>query len=370
MMRESKETTVSPDMKVGQYNILKDTEIIDNNIEKTFSLASYSGKGKILIKGSNHGSKAICTNDMGEPADGVAGCLRNYLQVQSFSVSYKNGSGILYTDMPPQSLLNFIEDLGMFSGFHEIKIQESTINEDWKDDFFIKDSVFNTPKYKALEKEYNNILSKREEYWKSYKEAEDYLNKNGKIKPKSEYNVRDEIEAMVGNKPRKYKDTKKADMYKSQLEYSIQSHAKLSSKLDELRQEMENMKLYAHNEESSRYNFTKPKKTDKKDFKGFKTETGIPYYDDRYKSGKAYIAEMPPKEYLLRCAFQIFPEGTIESTILSCNDKKVKKFANKMKSGEKFNMPYLDLSRREQEGRHRAVAALIAGIPTIPVLIM
>ena len=52
-------------------------------------------------------------------------------------------------------------------------------------------------------------------------------------------------------------------------------------------------------------------------------ETGIAYYDDRLKQGKGYIPEMTPKEYLLRCAFQIFPEGTIESIVLSCNNSNI-----------------------------------------------
>jgi hypothetical protein len=110
---------ISPDFKANQYSVLQNAGMIDMNVEKHFSLSSVHGNGKIYIDGSEHGSRVTCVSDGVEPANGVAGCLRNYLRVQNYKTSYQDGSGILYTDMPPGKMLNFIKDLGMFTGFKE-----------------------------------------------------------------------------------------------------------------------------------------------------------------------------------------------------------------------------------------------------------
>ena len=363
-------SAISPDFKVGQYNILQDVRVIDSNIEKHFSLSSIYGNGKILIDGSNHGSKVVCTNDGKEPANGVAGCLRNYLQVQNHSVSYKDGSGILYTDMQPGDLLLFIKDLGMFSGFREDKVNESFINEGWQDEFIDKNSYIHTVEYQSLSKLRAKYDKEHDDAWDKYKEADDWLKKNGTPKPRDQWNEEDEWQSLLNNRPMSYKDEKKASHMKSEKDKWIKVSMEKEHRASELRDKMEAIKLNARNIEKKEYNFSKPTKTSKTEFTGFKLETGIPYFDDRLAKGKAYIAEMPPKEYILRCAFQIFPEGTIESTVRACNDANIKKYAAKMRSGEKFDMPYLDFTRGEQEGRHRAVAAMLNGYKSIPVLIM
>ena len=366
-------SVVSPDMKVGQYNILKDIEVIDDNIESTYSLSETQGKGKIYINGSKMGSRVTCVDSEGNPALGVAGCLRNYLQVQNNAVSLNLQKGYLYTDMQPYDVLSFIKDLGMFSGFREDKrIDEASApTKNWKDEFIQENSYINTKEYKRLLKDWQDARNEHEATWKKYKAADEWLRKHGKPKPKSEWTSKDSIDAFVGDKPMVYKEKeqKKADEYKSTKATYLKKSIDLDKKISKLNTEMEQMKLNARKIEIKQFHFGKPKHATRKEYEGFSMKTNIPYYDERLEQGKGYIAEMEPKEYILRCAFQVFPEGTIESTVMCCDDSKIKKFASKMKSGEKFDMPYLNLTQGEQEGRHRAVAAMIAGIKLIPVYI-
>lgn len=361
---------ISPDFKVGQYNILDDVKSIDSNIDKHFSLSSILGKGKILIDGSSHGSKVTCVNDFNEPANGVAGCIRNYLQVQNNSVSYQDGSGILYTDMKPYDVLVFIKHLGMFSGFKEDKNINESYDKDWQQEFIQQNSYVHTKEYQDLLHKKRKIDKDHDDSWDRYTEADDWLKKNGTPKPKSEWSEEDEFESILGNRPMTYKDEKKASEYKAIKDKEIKICVDLDHKSTELGEKINQIKLNARSIEKKNYSFSKPKKASKSEYQGFKMETGIAYYDDRLKQGKGYISEMPPKEYLLRCAFQIFPEGTIESTVLSCNNSNIKKYAAKMRSGEKFDMPYLNLTQGEQEGRHRAVAAMLNGYKLIPVYIL
>ena len=79
---------------------------------------------------------------------------------------------------------------------------------------------------------------------------------------------------------------------------------------------------------------------------------------------------MSPSEYLQRCAYQVFEDATIESTLAAIDESNVKKYADMMKNGTKFDMPYLNFMSGQQEGRHRAAAAMQAGIAKIPVLVV
>lgn len=368
------EAIVDSDLRVGQYRILKDVEFIEQNAEKLFSLRSRYGSGKVLVQGSNQGSKISFTADDGQSAPGLCGCLRNYLQAQNYSVNYdKLTDGILYTEMNPENVVNFILDLGMFSGFVKecSNINESKkLLEDWKEEFVDKNSYRNSEEYKSLKKRWDESRAKHDEYWQKYKEADDYLNKNGKPKPREEWTEEDEFNSIIGRKPKIYPDEKKAEKAKSDREKYIDLSIKAEKESTALHDEIISLELKAREIEKKKYNFSKPKKSNKTEFEGFKTETGVPYADERLAQGKAYISEMDPKEYILRCAFQIFTKGTIESTLSACIDSNIKKYASRMKSGKKFDMPYLDFTRSQQEGRHRAIAAMLAGIKKIPVLIM
>ena len=116
-------------------------------------------------------------------------------------------------------------------------------------------------------------------------------------------------------------------------------------------------------------------------YKGFSTtSTGMSYYNDflteegasymlKAKGLKAYIAEMSPKEYLTRCAKEIF-RNTIENQVRALSKDNLSRYKQLMQSGTKFDMPVLNYAGTTQEGRHRAYVANELGIKKIPVLIV
>ena len=120
------------------------------------------------------------------------------------------------------------------------------------------------------------------------------------------------------------------------------------------------------------------KPTNKTNFTYFKNDTGTYkqslYNDISYAKSKGYkdvyISEMTPKEYMEACAKYVF-EVPLEDVYDGIMEKEnIKKYADMMKSGIKFDMPYIDIKTKQQEGRHRALAAEMLGANTIPVLVL
>lgn len=119
-----------------------------------------------------------------------------------------------------------------------------------------------------------------------------------------------------------------------------------------------------------------PKEATKNSYEGFKLDTDE-YHQDYlenldYAKQKGYqgcfIAEMTPDEYMERCSKQVF-ETPIEDVHDGMEEKdKISEYAEMMKNGTQFNMPYIDVKNQQQEGRHRAMAAKQLGIDKIPVL--
>lgn len=110
---------------------------------------------------------------------------------------------------------------------------------------------------------------------------------------------------------------------------------------------------------------------------GFKIVTGIPYIDDAinkpgyYAKSKGYavtIETMTPDEYLNR-SDKLLGISRVEANRL-IEPELVKKYSDMMKSGTEFDIPHLDYIAKEQEGRHRALAAKMAGIDTMPIAIV
>lgn len=152
-------------------------------------------------------------------------------------------------------------------------------------------------------------------------------------------------------------------------------------------------------------NMNIPGPTDKRDFEGFDTTVAgngphddhsdfIPenkYHDYSINKGRpygetygndeewwhyqdAYIAEITPQQYLELCYKYIFDRPLFNIEDIYTKDRlskdTVHQYAEQMKNGEKFYMPYLDFRKEQQEGRHRALAAIENGYETIPCLIL
>lgn len=131
-----------------------------------------------------------------------------------------------------------------------------------------------------------------------------------------------------------------------------------------------------------------PQKTSKTEFDGFDITKTDPSIDEDFLEGNknrnyvmqkygytdAYIAEMTPEEYLLLCGKygwnkQFNSVEEIYKSMGNIDRDVIDEYAYRFKNGERAPLLVLDVKNREQEGRHRAFAAMQAGINTVPVLI-
>ena len=232
------------------------------------------------------------------------------------------------------------------------------------------DSYTNTTDYQNASKAFKSALKKRNEINDKQNAVKKELESETRPKPRSEWTEDDEIYDMLGDRPMVYTD--KGKELKAQSDKLFKEWSAADHEFTEAGDRLRDIKKKAHDEQIKSVNFDKPVKASSDDYEGFTTKTTGTGYDE-YLNGKqsdGYIAEMSPAEYLKRCAYQVFENATIESTLAAINEKNVDEYAKKMESGEKFDMPYLNLKKGEQEGRHRAAAAMKAGIEKIPVLVV
>ena len=263
----------------------------------------------------------------------------------------------------------FIDENGNPTKGNPHVIEKMTGDKRSKEDFLPKTSYWDTPECRDIVNKLNESSEKADEIWTKRQQLEKEM--ESEFTPKRYSDITDdEIDhfGYCGTRPgiltdkglemereekRLWKEYQKADWDRS----SAQS-------------ELEIKKWQARANELKKYVQPELKKAENADYEGFTTETtGTTWGDEILKSGNAFIAEMSPKEYLERCAFEIFYSGTLESTIAPVHMEDVSKYSEMMKNGTKFDLPWLDYEDGGQEGRHRAVAAYLLGIDKIPVLI-
>lgn len=228
------------------------------------------------------------------------------------------------------------------------------------------DSYMNTTEYKSLIQQYEDAQKQYDEL----KQQVDSL--PVQYKPEAEWsNIERFMYDEFGDKP-KIEDSEDVKQLKSNLEY-------FNELMQDLRNQIQNLKRRA-----ARYRIHRSvdslKPTNIRNFKGFTTTTTGAAFGDEFlnadtlsylethKGITGFITEMSPIEYLERCA-DLF-NSTVESMIFSTENHLIYKYVEMMKNGAKFDLPWLDYVNRGQEGRHRAQAAFLSGIETIPVLII
>lgn len=225
--------------------------------------------------------------------------------------------------------------------------------------------------YKNALDAYRTAIRKGDEAKDKYMAAKNAMKSESKPKPESEWDDNDIFEDLIGHRPMIY--TEKGKQLKAEYDKYFKESMDYSHEMTVAGDKLREIKQKEHDKQSKDIHLEHTKDATSNDYEGFTTKTtGTSYYDDYLNGEKngGHIAEMSPKEYLQRCAYQIFDSATIESTIAALDDKNVKKYAEQMKSGTKFDMPYLNFMSGQQEGRHRAAAAMQAGIKKIPVLVV
>lgn len=264
-------------------------------------------------------------------------------------------------------------DASSYEDLDSIRSKESEAAKEYSKSYkslIPENSYFNDPSYDNDSKKFTDCNKVIDDSMKIVDDLEKRIATEGVIKPRSEWTEEDEVDAMLGEPPMKYPEKVKG--YQMAKDSILTSLNNVEKDRDAANERMQEAKQKAHDEQIKSVNFDKPAKASSDDYEGFTTKTTGTGYDE-YLNGKqsgGYIAEMSPAEYLKRCAYQVFENATIESTLAAINEKNVDEYAKKMESGEKFDMPYLNLKKGEQEGRHRAAAAMKAGIEKIPVLVV
>jgi len=164
--------------------------------------------------------------------------------------------------------------------------------------------------------------------------------------------------------------TEKGKQLKKEYDDCFAESQKAGQEAEEYGGKMDELKRQKRSDEIAEWGNPELKETTRKDFEGFTLESDVPALREKLKNGSAKVVEMSPKEYLERCAFEIFTNSTLENTVAGTEAYKVNKYADLMENGEKFPIPYLDYATENQEGRHRALAAMMNGVETIPVAII
>lgn len=235
------------------------------------------------------------------------------------------------------------------------------------EDFLPEDSFLNKDSFKKIAEEWSETESKEKELFSKYQEREKEIEEKAVEAFKKEY---PDVEVIDFGDMQMAKSLGKS-LISEKNEYQ-EEWLSTSKKAEELHRKLSRIrKREGKKQVDSYFSESHPVTlTDNVDFEGFNVKTtGTSFGDDYLKKHPENIAIMSPKEYIERSAYEIF-EAPIEGSVPI--DKNLDEYVEMMKQGVKFDLPYLnyDNGNKGQEGRHRAIAAYMAGIDKIPVLVM
>lgn len=233
-------------------------------------------------------------------------------------------------------------------------------------------SYTNSPEYKALREKANTLNKTMRKESDRRREIEKELEHESSPKPRSEYTTEDEINVLLGKHPTNYTQT--GLQLKQEQDRIFEDYHKNEEEWSSVTEKLNSMDRAESSLQRSFYSqraHPDVTKASREDYVGFKkNETTTPYIDDMIKSGRADIVEMSPKTYLQEVAYNIFDQSTLETTLRGTSVANINRYMAQMRSGTKFDTPYLNYRDNQQEGRHRAIAAAMLGIDKIPVVIV
>lgn len=234
------------------------------------------------------------------------------------------------------------------------------------------------------------LMREHDELWEKYKENEELLKKEKIPYQPKEDEIKETMEDLDITREEAIRELRDINrFFPEYTEKGKELDKKSRSLMDkinandkrrtELNEEIENIEKRRQFKEEDTMNFvyerfTRPTETKNVDFskiKGFAL-TGSGQRMLESEGDNAYISVMSPKEYLQRITYDIFAtreNGSYMEKTLRINWANVKKYAKQMREGTKFDIPWLDYDQKGQEGRHRAIAALLNGYTEIPVAV-
>jgi len=256
----------------------------------------------------------------------------------------------------------------------DMKVRAEEVNQmssdELKREFVGDDSYIYDPKYTSLESERSALVKEEISLKDERKSLTEELKGERQVKPKEDWDMSDELAALLGEKPMSY--TERGEEINARLEQIREKEKPTEARLMDVRDQMEdidreNAKEQIDEWESEKHPFVKGDAD--KEYEGFSTIMDIGQFDSDLEKGIGFIAEMSPDEYIDRISYEVF--HTTKEAAIICDYENVKEYAKMMAEGVKFDMGYLDYSREPagQEGRHRAMAAKLLGIDTIPVYV-
>ena len=244
---------------------------------------------------------------------------------------------------------------------------EGLSKSDVRDKFIDKDSYVNSSEYREAFDLRKANLKEQEDIINQINDLEEKLKQEEAVpKPRSEWTAEDMMKSVLGKKPMIQSDESRK--LEKEIDTLWKKHGGLSGIVSETNDKIERLDKRNYLEQIKNWKSTKPVISSETQFEGFSTRMGINQFDEDLANGIGYISEMSPKEYLERCAYDVF-DTTYESTVLGANPDSILKYAKQMSEGVEFDMGYLDYGSKKQEGRHRAMAAELLGIEKIPVYI-
>lgn len=247
------------------------------------------------------------------------------------------------------------------------------LREEIKERLLDKDSYIYSDEYKELENKVTKANKEKEEIDKQIKDLEKTIEEDT-------YIDEEEMKRYPGDKNiAKMLATKQGPKAKAAEEELKELKESKSIYDDEVTFAQNRLKKYEDSfidkqKEQLKEEFRQGKETltpDIKDeYEGFELDTHVSDYQKKLERGQAVIMQMSPKEYLRRCGSDIF-DSTYERQVrtIMADAEHTYKLADMMRDGTKMYMPYISYEDKQQEGRHRAAAAILNGIEVIPVLV-
>ena len=257
----------------------------------------------------------------------------------------------------------------------ETPVGESAPNYRWGE---TADSLISADSY-ARQKDFIELEQKIKDYNDQIGELNERrialqkeLSKERKAaKPKDQWTDAEKVNNLIyGDIPYEYSE--RAPELESQIDEIAKQVIALEKQRDLLDEDRDYTKAQERLKQLETYEQTGLVPATRDDYFGFDITKGGMRGD--LERGKARLVEMSPEEYIRRCAYEIFKNNepspaTLESVLSSREQASIDEYAQRMLAGEKAPTPYLNYETSNQEGLHRALAAMKAGIDVIPVMV-